>query len=197
MSPKTTRSKGGGDVTKRGAWLQREGRPGGQKRTGMALFSAESSRGWVSFKDGFWDECDVKNSDDRSLTLLLSDGSTKTFARNQVRRAPVLPLYRIVPCAVCFAYWTPVSRRALVTVLTEARGSRSGVVMWAGAILLSEPVGGGGCGRFLDAAAFGRAQHSAFTACAVQSGACLLIHWAHSHRRQPVASGTDAAWREC
>jgi hypothetical protein len=38
----------------------------------------------VSLKDGFWDECDVVNSDPANLTLKLGDGSTKTFARKQV-----------------------------------------------------------------------------------------------------------------
>ena len=50
----------------------------------MALFSTESSRGWVSFKDGVWEECEVKNSDANNLTLQLADGSTKTFPRKQV-----------------------------------------------------------------------------------------------------------------
>ena len=52
----------------------------------MALFSTESSRGWVSFKDGVWEECEVKNSDANNLTLQLVDrlvddgtqGSTRT-----------------------------------------------------------------------------------------------------------------------
>ena len=47
-------------------------------------FSSESSRGWVSLKDAFWDECDVVNSDPANLTVKLGDGSTKTFARKQV-----------------------------------------------------------------------------------------------------------------
>ena len=51
----------------------------------MALFSTESSRGWVSFKDGVWEECEVKNSDANNLTLQLVDGSTKTFPRKQVQ----------------------------------------------------------------------------------------------------------------
>ena len=48
-------------------------------------FSSESSRGWVSLKDGFWEECDVINSDAANITLKLADGSSKTFARKQVR----------------------------------------------------------------------------------------------------------------
>jgi len=57
---------------------------------GLCSFSAESSRGWVSFKDGSWEECDIKNSDDTSLTLQLQDGSVKTFPKKQVVNSAVL-----------------------------------------------------------------------------------------------------------
>lgn len=59
---------------------------------GLRSFSAESSRGWVSFKDGSWEECDIKNSDDQSLTLQLKDGAVKTFPKKQVLNFPVCVL---------------------------------------------------------------------------------------------------------
>ena len=40
--------------------------------TSMALYSAESNRGWVSFRDGEWLECDVTNSSQTQLTLRFS-----------------------------------------------------------------------------------------------------------------------------
>ena len=55
-------------------------------------FSAESSRGWVSFKDGIWEECDVTGTDQNNLSLKLADGSSKTFPRKQV-----LPSFRSFP----------------------------------------------------------------------------------------------------
>mmetsp|Transcript_68386 Transcript_68386/g.142565 ORF Transcript_68386/g.142565 Transcript_68386/m.142565 type:complete len:1429 (-) Transcript_68386:617-4903(-) len=50
----------------------------------MALYSAESSRGWVSFKDGVWEECDVTDSSDATLTLRLKNGSQDTYQRNKI-----------------------------------------------------------------------------------------------------------------
>jgi hypothetical protein len=40
-----------------------------------SLYSAESSRGWVSFSDGVWEECEVVNSSQTQLSLrrLLSE----------------------------------------------------------------------------------------------------------------------------
>lgn len=66
--------KGGGEI----------GRTRSEIRIVACSFSSESSRGWVSLKDGFWEECDVVNSDAANLVLKLGDGSTKTFARKQV-----------------------------------------------------------------------------------------------------------------
>jgi myosin-5 len=48
----------------------------------MALYSAESNRGWVSFKDAAWLECDVLGSTKTHLTLKMKEG-TKTVARNE------------------------------------------------------------------------------------------------------------------
>jgi myosin-5 len=50
----------------------------------MALYSSESSRGWVSFKDGIWEECDVVNSNAQQLSLRLKSGQVQTVNRNQV-----------------------------------------------------------------------------------------------------------------
>lgn len=50
----------------------------------MALYSSESSRGWVSFKDGQWEECDVVNSNAESLSLRLKGGQMKDVKRSQV-----------------------------------------------------------------------------------------------------------------
>eukprot|EP00292_Cryptomonas_paramecium_P003738 CAMPEP_0113674998 /NCGR_PEP_ID=MMETSP0038_2-20120614/7751_1 /TAXON_ID=2898 /ORGANISM="Cryptomonas paramecium" /LENGTH=589 /DNA_ID=CAMNT_0000591683 /DNA_START=135 /DNA_END=1900 /DNA_ORIENTATION=- /assembly_acc=CAM_ASM_000170 len=49
----------------------------------MALYSAESNRGWVSFKDGEWLECDVTNSTQAQLTLRFKDGQVQTVNRAQ------------------------------------------------------------------------------------------------------------------
>ena len=54
-------------------------------------FSAESSRGWVSFKDGIWEECDVTGTDQNNLSLKLADGSNKTFPRKQVLKHSAYP----------------------------------------------------------------------------------------------------------
>ena len=35
----------------------------------MALYSSESNRAWVSFKDGEWLECDVTHSTQTQLSL--------------------------------------------------------------------------------------------------------------------------------
>eukprot|EP00291_Cryptomonas_curvata_P024746 CAMPEP_0172165042 /NCGR_PEP_ID=MMETSP1050-20130122/8193_1 /TAXON_ID=233186 /ORGANISM="Cryptomonas curvata, Strain CCAP979/52" /LENGTH=343 /DNA_ID=CAMNT_0012835471 /DNA_START=135 /DNA_END=1163 /DNA_ORIENTATION=- len=48
----------------------------------MALYSAESNRGWVSFKDAEWLECEVSDSSKTSLTLKLKEG-TKTVNRTE------------------------------------------------------------------------------------------------------------------
>ena len=48
----------------------------------MALYTAESNRGWVSFKDAEWLECDVLDSTKTHLTLKLKEG-TKVVARTE------------------------------------------------------------------------------------------------------------------
>ena len=48
-----------------------------------SLYSAESSRGWVSFSDGVWEECDVVNSSQTQLSLRMKDGSTRDINRSQ------------------------------------------------------------------------------------------------------------------
>lgn len=50
----------------------------------MALYSAESSRGWVSFTDGSWEECDVVTSSQTHLSLRMKDGSIRDMNRTQV-----------------------------------------------------------------------------------------------------------------
>ena len=52
----------------------------------MALYSAESNRGWVSFRDGEWDECDVINSTQTALTLRIGS-EQRTVQRNQCQFA--------------------------------------------------------------------------------------------------------------
>lgn len=53
----------------------------------MALYSAESNRGWVSFRDGEWEECDVVNSNQQQLSLRLASGEQRTVNRNQCQFA--------------------------------------------------------------------------------------------------------------
>ncbi len=48
----------------------------------MALYSAESNRGWVSFKDAEWSECEVIESTETQFTLKLK-GGIKTVARTE------------------------------------------------------------------------------------------------------------------
>ena len=48
----------------------------------MALYSAESNRGWVSFKDAEWSECEVIKSTETQFTLKLK-GGIKTVARTE------------------------------------------------------------------------------------------------------------------
>jgi myosin heavy subunit len=48
----------------------------------MALYSTESNRGWVSFKDAEWLECEVSDSSKTHLTLKLKEG-TKTVSRTE------------------------------------------------------------------------------------------------------------------
>jgi myosin-5 len=50
----------------------------------MALYSSESSRAWVSFQDGIWEECDVVNSSASDLTLRMASGEQKAVKRSQV-----------------------------------------------------------------------------------------------------------------
>eukprot|EP00283_Hemiselmis_rufescens_P008991 CAMPEP_0173432926 /NCGR_PEP_ID=MMETSP1357-20121228/10557_1 /TAXON_ID=77926 /ORGANISM="Hemiselmis rufescens, Strain PCC563" /LENGTH=831 /DNA_ID=CAMNT_0014397591 /DNA_START=91 /DNA_END=2582 /DNA_ORIENTATION=+ len=51
----------------------------------MALYSSESSRAWVSFKDGVWEECDVLNSSEQQLSLKINaTGETKNVQRNKI-----------------------------------------------------------------------------------------------------------------
>uniref|UniRef100_A0A7S0QMA7 Myosin motor domain-containing protein n=1 Tax=Cryptomonas curvata TaxID=233186 RepID=A0A7S0QMA7_9CRYP len=49
----------------------------------MALYSSESNRAWVSFKDGEWLECDVTNSSQTQLNLRFTDGQVQTVNRTQ------------------------------------------------------------------------------------------------------------------
>jgi hypothetical protein len=49
----------------------------------MALYSAESNRGWVAFRDGEWEECDVVNSNQQQISLRLASGEQRTVNRNQ------------------------------------------------------------------------------------------------------------------
>ena len=48
----------------------------------MALYSAESNRGWVSFKDADWSECEVIESTETQFTLKLK-GGIKKVARTE------------------------------------------------------------------------------------------------------------------
>ena len=48
----------------------------------MALYSAESNRGWVSFRDGEWEECEVVNANQQQLTLRIN-GQQRTVDRKQ------------------------------------------------------------------------------------------------------------------
>ena len=48
-----------------------------------SLYSAESSRGWVSFSDGLWEECDVVNSSASQLSLRMKDGQIRNVSRAQ------------------------------------------------------------------------------------------------------------------
>ena len=48
----------------------------------MALYSAESNRGWVSFRDGEWEECEVVDSTEKQLNLRIA-GQQRTLQRNQ------------------------------------------------------------------------------------------------------------------
>mmetsp|Transcript_42106 Transcript_42106/g.99940 ORF Transcript_42106/g.99940 Transcript_42106/m.99940 type:complete len:1472 (-) Transcript_42106:191-4606(-) len=56
----------------------------------MALYSAESARGWVSFNDGIWEECEVMNSDPTTLQLRI----TKTGEVKNCPRSKTLFSYR-------------------------------------------------------------------------------------------------------
>ncbi len=57
----------------------------------MSLYSVESNRGWISFKDKEWLECEVTSSDASSLTVKVKDSSgkedTKTFSRRDCQFA--------------------------------------------------------------------------------------------------------------
>jgi len=53
----------------------------------MALYSAESNRGWVSFRDGEWEECEVVNSNQQQLSLRLASGEQRNVQRNQCQFA--------------------------------------------------------------------------------------------------------------
>lgn len=48
-----------------------------------ALYSSESSRGWVSFSDGIWEECDVVNSSSTQLSLRMKNGEVRSINRSQ------------------------------------------------------------------------------------------------------------------
>ena len=48
-----------------------------EQGVGMALYSGESNRGWVSFKDKEWLECDVIDSNDTQLTLRVKNTDGK------------------------------------------------------------------------------------------------------------------------
>jgi hypothetical protein len=48
----------------------------------MALYSAESNRGWVSFKDAEWSECEVIESTEMKFTLKLK-GGIKAVSRTE------------------------------------------------------------------------------------------------------------------
>jgi len=42
---------------------------------------AENNRGWVSFRDGLWEECTVEDASEQTLKLRLKDGSVKDCKR--------------------------------------------------------------------------------------------------------------------
>jgi myosin heavy subunit len=50
-----------------------------------ALYSSESSRGWVSFSDSVWEECDVLNSSASELSLRLKSGEVRNINRTQAQ----------------------------------------------------------------------------------------------------------------
>lgn len=51
----------------------------------MALFNAESKRGWVMKKDYEWLECEVVDSAEAFLSLKIEGGSPKTFQRKDIQ----------------------------------------------------------------------------------------------------------------
>jgi myosin-5 len=53
----------------------------------MALYSAESNRGWVSFRDGDWEECELVNMDQQTLHLRMANGEQRSVNRSQCQFA--------------------------------------------------------------------------------------------------------------
>ena len=48
------------------------------------MATTEGNRGWVSFRDGLWEECTVVEAEETQLKLKLKDGSTKPFKRADI-----------------------------------------------------------------------------------------------------------------
>ena len=53
----------------------------------MALYSAESNRGWVSFRDGDWEECELVNMDQQTLQMRMANGEQRSVNRSQCQFA--------------------------------------------------------------------------------------------------------------
>ncbi len=52
----------------------------------MALYSSEANRGWVSFKDKEWLECEVVDSDADSLNLKIKRGEGAEESKKVARK---------------------------------------------------------------------------------------------------------------
>jgi myosin heavy subunit len=48
------------------------------------MATTEGNRGWVSFRDGLWEECTVVEAEEKQLKLKLKDGTSKTFKRADI-----------------------------------------------------------------------------------------------------------------
>ena len=44
----------------------------------------EGNRGWVCQKGDVWEECTVKDNDATTITLVLADGTAKSFPKDQL-----------------------------------------------------------------------------------------------------------------
>ena len=67
----------------------------------MALYSSESNRAWVSFKDGEWLECDVTHSTQTQLSLRSYEDVLILYERKHSsklqRKVPIMSKF-MPPC---------------------------------------------------------------------------------------------------